>query len=130
MGLANIPNRSEASESTMYTRADYSRMTTTNGDILSHNNSPQVKLEQYFQGAHPGSSSKEDFTYLKPCPLPSPLFTGRADILEKMRQYFFDTPSECHIFVLYGLGGAGKTQVALKFIHQYYGCDTETGCSE
>lgn len=37
-----------------------------------------------------------------------------------MRIYFFDTsPVDRHLFVLAGLGGAGKTQLALKFMHQH-----------
>ncbi|KAF8594058.1 FabD/lysophospholipase-like protein [Ceratobasidium sp. AG-I] len=51
------------------------------------------------------------------CPPPSRVFTGREDILEQMQSYFFDTsPMERRLFVLCGLGGAGKTQLALKFI--------------
>ncbi|KAF8598148.1 hypothetical protein BDV93DRAFT_526951 [Ceratobasidium sp. AG-I] len=51
------------------------------------------------------------------CPPPSHTFTGREDILERMRSYFFDaSPAERRLFVLCGLGGAGKTQLALKFV--------------
>ncbi|KAJ7716785.1 hypothetical protein B0H16DRAFT_1701222 [Mycena metata] len=52
------------------------------------------------------------------CPPPSRIFQGRQAILDKMHQ-FFDTDSENqHIYVLHGLGGAGKTQIALKFIQE------------
>ncbi|KAF8595674.1 FabD/lysophospholipase-like protein [Ceratobasidium sp. AG-I] len=54
------------------------------------------------------------------CPPPSQTFTGREDILERMRGYFFDaSPTERQIFVLCGLGGAGKTQLALKFVDMH-----------
>ncbi|KAJ7735188.1 P-loop containing nucleoside triphosphate hydrolase protein, partial [Mycena metata] len=58
------------------------------------------------------------------CPPPSRIFCGREDILNKMHQFFSDTGFQ-HIYVLHGLGGAGKTQIALKFInksssHQLY----------
>jgi hypothetical protein len=52
-----------------------------------------------------------------------PTFVGREDILEAMRQTHF-----CHrtsgsgipaITVLTGLGGSGKTQIALKFAEEY-----------
>lgn len=54
------------------------------------------------------------------CPPPSRAFTGRGDILEKMHGYFFDaSPMKRHIFVLCGLGGAGKTQLALTFVEMH-----------
>jgi hypothetical protein len=53
------------------------------------------------------------------CPPPSGIFTGREDILELLRAYFFGDSTERRLFVLYGLGGAGKTQLALKFVHQH-----------
>ncbi|KAJ7742628.1 hypothetical protein B0H16DRAFT_1022404 [Mycena metata] len=51
------------------------------------------------------------------CPPPSRIFCGREDILNKMHQFFSDTGTQ-HIYVLHGLGGAGKTQIALKFINK------------
>jgi len=33
-----------------------------------------------------------------------------------MHEYFFNTQGRQHVFVLYGLGGAGKSQIAFKFI--------------
>ncbi|KAF8602157.1 hypothetical protein BDV93DRAFT_557669 [Ceratobasidium sp. AG-I] len=54
------------------------------------------------------------------CPPSSRAFTGREDILEQMRHYFFEAPpSERRLFVLCGLGGAGKTQLALKFVQMH-----------
>ncbi|KAJ7733170.1 hypothetical protein B0H16DRAFT_1696244 [Mycena metata] len=50
------------------------------------------------------------------CPLPSRMFQGRQAILTKMHQYFTVNSGKQLIYVLYGLGGAGKTQIALKFI--------------
>ena len=48
-----------------------------------------------------------------------PTFIGREDILEAMQQtHFGDRPSGSNmpaISVLTGLGGSGKTQIALKF---------------
>lgn len=48
-------------------------------------------------------------------------FEGRRDILRKLQDCFTDsiTSLELHKqrrFVLYGLGGAGKTQISLKFL--------------
>ncbi|KAJ7735165.1 P-loop containing nucleoside triphosphate hydrolase protein [Mycena metata] len=50
------------------------------------------------------------------CPPASRIFCGREDVLNKMHQFFSDTGIQ-HIYVLHGLGGAGKTQIALKFIN-------------
>ncbi|KIK66872.1 hypothetical protein GYMLUDRAFT_913773 [Collybiopsis luxurians FD-317 M1] len=48
----------------------------------------------------------------------SPFFTGRQDVLLELADYFSSESlsTERKIFVLYGMGGAGKTQTALKFI--------------
>ncbi|KAJ7712592.1 P-loop containing nucleoside triphosphate hydrolase protein [Mycena metata] len=51
------------------------------------------------------------------CPPPSRIFCGRQEILNKMHHFFSD-PGIQHIYVLHGLGGAGKTQIALKFIKE------------
>ncbi|KAJ7713117.1 P-loop containing nucleoside triphosphate hydrolase protein [Mycena metata] len=52
------------------------------------------------------------------CPPPSRIFQGRQAVLDKMHLFFNTDSGEQHMYVLYGLGGAGKTQIALKFIEQ------------
>ncbi|KAJ7041745.1 P-loop containing nucleoside triphosphate hydrolase protein [Mycena alexandri] len=52
------------------------------------------------------------------CPPPSRNFQGRQTILEKMHQFFTTDSGKQLIYVLHGLGGAGKTQIALKFIQE------------
>ncbi|KAJ7111258.1 P-loop containing nucleoside triphosphate hydrolase protein, partial [Mycena epipterygia] len=54
--------------------------------------------------------------YINNCPRPSRIFHGRQTILDQMHQYFTVNKGKQDIFVLHGLGGAGKTQIALKFI--------------
>ncbi|KAJ7787637.1 P-loop containing nucleoside triphosphate hydrolase protein [Mycena olivaceomarginata] len=54
------------------------------------------------------------------CPPPSRIFQGRRAILDKMTHFFAEDIGKQHIYVLYGLGGAGKTQIALKFINDSY----------
>ena len=54
---------------------------------------------------------------LRRCPPPTHVFTGRQDILTKMREYFFNDLGKQHVFVLYGLSGAGKSQIAFKFVN-------------
>ncbi|KAJ7819145.1 hypothetical protein B0H13DRAFT_2292304 [Mycena leptocephala] len=51
------------------------------------------------------------------CPPPSRIFQGRQTILDKMNQFFAQDIGKQHIYVLHGLGGAGKTQIALRFIN-------------
>jgi hypothetical protein len=55
---------------------------------------------------------------LKRCPPPTPFFTGRKDILSQMHAYFSDNLGKRHVFVLHGLGGAGKSQIAFKFVEE------------
>ncbi|KAJ7306979.1 P-loop containing nucleoside triphosphate hydrolase protein [Mycena albidolilacea] len=52
-------------------------------------------------------------TYIVPI-----LSLGRRDILEKMHYFFTSNVGIQHIYVLYGLGGTGKTQITLKFINE------------
>ncbi|KAH8822473.1 hypothetical protein DL96DRAFT_1819944 [Flagelloscypha sp. PMI_526] len=52
------------------------------------------------------------------CPPPTQYFTGRKDSLEQLEGHFNSSGGECHIAVLYGMGGSGKTQIGLEFIQQ------------
>ncbi|KAJ7787055.1 hypothetical protein B0H14DRAFT_3163453 [Mycena olivaceomarginata] len=52
------------------------------------------------------------------CPPPSRIFHGRRDILDKMHHFFTSNAGTQNIYVLYGLGGIGKTQIVLKFIQE------------
>ncbi|KAH8793687.1 acyl transferase/acyl hydrolase/lysophospholipase, partial [Flagelloscypha sp. PMI_526] len=55
----------------------------------------------------------------KLCPQPSQYFTGRRAMVQKLEAHFFsDGESSCHIGVLYGIGGSGKTQIGLQFIQE------------
>lgn len=86
----------------------------------------------------PSYSSERAFVHP---PAPTTIFTGREDILSAMERTFFppkakqrwhmlslfflkkrksaksDTPKQKR-FVLYGLGGSGKSQIALKFVER------------
>ncbi|KAG8736677.1 hypothetical protein FRC10_009055, partial [Ceratobasidium sp. 414] len=57
-------------------------------------------------------------TSVKMSPLPSPIFTGREDRIEQIKACLALGDRERRVFVLHGLGGAGKTQIALKAIEQ------------
>ncbi|KAJ7199987.1 hypothetical protein GGX14DRAFT_661017 [Mycena pura] len=56
--------------------------------------------------------------YLNNCPPASRMFHGRQHILENMQHFFGHDLGKQRVYVLYGLGGVGKTQTALKFIEQ------------
>ena len=61
--------------------------------------------------------------HLKICPPPTSVFTGRTDILLQLDKFFCPSPASLdsgkqQVFVLYGLGGAGKSQIDYKFIEQ------------
>ncbi|KAG9081254.1 hypothetical protein FRC06_005690, partial [Ceratobasidium sp. 370] len=53
---------------------------------------------------------------IQPCPPPSPNFTGRTDVLGKLLEYFTKPLGMQRSFVLHGLGGSGKTQIARMFV--------------
>ncbi|QRV99875.1 nephrocystin-3 protein [Ceratobasidium sp. AG-Ba] len=55
---------------------------------------------------------------IKICPPPSMFFTGQSTVLTQMEDYFTEESNSRHVFVLHGLGGSGKTQIALKFVEQ------------
>ncbi|KAJ7668844.1 hypothetical protein B0H17DRAFT_219425 [Mycena rosella] len=52
------------------------------------------------------------------CPPATRIFHGRQTILQEMHQYFNQNTGKQDIFLLHGLGGGGKTQIALKFIEE------------
>lgn len=59
---------------------------------------------------------------MRPKPTPSPIFTGRKSIMETLEVFFSVRPhgsTPRREYLLYGLGGAGKTQIALQFAQKY-----------
>jgi len=65
-------------------------------------------------------------TGLRSCPPPTPVFTGREDILSQMHGYFSSNVGRRHVFVLHGLGGSGKSQISFKFVEE---CQVDAGIS-
>ncbi|KAF9474142.1 FabD/lysophospholipase-like protein [Pholiota conissans] len=54
----------------------------------------------------------------KLCPPPVESFVGRRDILDQMHLYFrLNSTCQC-TFILHGLGGSGKSQLAFKFVEE------------
>ncbi|KAJ6506434.1 hypothetical protein DFH09DRAFT_282256 [Mycena vulgaris] len=67
-------------------------------------------------GRLPGLSTAPATQTITKCPPPSRIFHGRQNILDKMQKFFEQDLEKQHIYLLHGLGGAGKTQIGLKFI--------------
>ncbi|KAJ7105332.1 acyl transferase/acyl hydrolase/lysophospholipase [Mycena epipterygia] len=65
---------------------------------------------------NPAIPITESPCYSTVCPPPTPHFTGRQDILQYMTTYFNTTIGRRHVFLLHGLGGAGKSQIAFKYV--------------
>ncbi|KAK7002470.1 hypothetical protein R3P38DRAFT_1734320 [Favolaschia claudopus] len=54
----------------------------------------------------------------KLCPLPVRSFTGRQETLQEIHQYFAEAQGTRLVFILHGLGGSGKSQMAFKFVQE------------
>ncbi|KAG8699302.1 hypothetical protein FRC09_006700 [Ceratobasidium sp. 395] len=57
-------------------------------------------------------------TGVKRCPAPSPAFTGFERQVSQVRDCLLSTTNERRVCVVHGLGGSGKTQIALKVVEQ------------
>ena len=66
------------------------------------------------------TANKERGIIYGPIPPHSRLFTGRKDYLGKLRDYFGlrNHPWPRRAFLLHGMGGGGKTQIALRFVEE------------
>ena len=58
-------------------------------------------------------------------PNPSTRFTGRTEAIAKLKRHFFTNTNDAvqgrKFFLLYGMGGIGKTQICLKFVQEMSG---------
>ncbi|KAF8144913.1 P-loop containing nucleoside triphosphate hydrolase protein [Mycena galopus ATCC 62051] len=72
---------------------------------------------------HPSPAVVQASQVFNHCPPPSRNFQGQQQILKTMHQFFAENTGRQHIYVLYGLGGAGKTQIALKFMDGSIRCE-------
>lgn len=55
---------------------------------------------------------------LKRCPAPTAVFTGRDKHIKQVETCIIGSDNERRVCVVHGLGGAGKTQIALKTIER------------
>ncbi|KAJ7816993.1 hypothetical protein B0H13DRAFT_2459166 [Mycena leptocephala] len=77
----------------------------------------------------PSVSADQTAQQINNCPLPSRIFRGRQAILDKMYEFFNQDIGRQHIYVLHGLGGAGKTQIGLNLsitLHKKFFLDGST----
>ena len=55
-------------------------------------------------------------------PNPSTRFTGRTEVIAKLKKHFLTNPDDVvqkwKVFLLYGMGGIGKTQICLKYVQE------------
>ena len=54
-------------------------------------------------------------------PNPSNRFTGRTEVIAELKRHFSeanDSAQKRKFFLLYGMGGIGKTQICLKFVEE------------
>ncbi|KIK00792.1 hypothetical protein K443DRAFT_99679 [Laccaria amethystina LaAM-08-1] len=99
-------------------------------------------LASLFAGAHHFVASNSTFTetqtiihnnygnrttsdgVIRLMPNPSTRFTGRTEAIAKLKGHFFtdtnDAVQKRKFFLLYGMGGIGKTQICLKFVEEMY----------
>ncbi|KAG8699887.1 hypothetical protein FRC08_005055, partial [Ceratobasidium sp. 394] len=64
-------------------------------------------------------------THMKQCPAPTPVFTGREDKIAQVAACISRGDMECCVFVVHGMGGVGKTQIALKAIERTHAMWTD-----
>jgi Holliday junction resolvasome RuvABC ATP-dependent DNA helicase subunit len=64
---------------------------------------------------------QEDTLFISQRPNSSALFTGREDIIERLKDHFAGGDGCRKSFLLYGMGGIGKTQICLKFVEEMAG---------
>ena len=55
-------------------------------------------------------------------PNPTNRFTGRTEVIAKLKKHFSmntnDSARKRKLFLLYGMGAIGKTQICLKFVEE------------
>jgi hypothetical protein len=84
---------------------------TAGGDINCNNTVVQIIAET--------RSQTRQTTALPRCPLPSTKFIGREKELKKLTDFFSSDAPGPKVFVMKGMGGCGKSQIAFQFFHRY-----------
>lgn len=69
-------------------------------------------------GQVPAAIGHEKHRGVMICPPPTSLFVGREQPVHQAAAYLLDDRTQRKIFIIHGLGGAGKTQMALRIVEK------------
>ena len=78
-------------------------------------------LQIYIHNNYDNRPTSDGFIPLTPNP--SNRFTGRTEVIAELEKHFFnanDSVQKRKFFLLYGMGGIGKTQICLKFVEEMF----------
>ena len=83
------------------------------------------RLMAWFWQIHINNSNQTTTNGVIPItPNPSNQFTGRTEVIARLERHFSNTNDSAQkrkSFLLYGMGGIGKTQICLKFVEEMVG---------
>jgi predicted acylesterase/phospholipase RssA len=88
--------------------------------LLSHKHFSAVHADGEIQ-----TPTLQQTTGVKMSPSPTPVFTGQEAKIEKVENCIACGDKQRCVFVLHGLGGAGKTQIALRVIEKTHNMWTD-----
>ena len=102
-------------EPTFYVARNVSPMITASATAILMRHFVKIDIHEH------ASRGQDDTLFVPQRPNSSALFTGRKDVLEKLKDHF--SPADQgnkhrKSFLLFGIGGIGKTQICLKFIEE------------
>ena len=101
-------------EPTFYVAQTVSPMITASTEILMRH---FVKIDIHEHA----SRGQDDTLFVPQRPNSSALFTGRKDILKRLKDHFSpgdQGKKQRKSLLLFGMGGIGKTQICLKFVEE------------
>jgi tetratricopeptide (TPR) repeat protein len=79
-----------------------------------------VRRRHQDEAARPVQGKPLDRRPVSNLPPRNPRFTGREGLLRDLHERFADTPAQTvKVQIIHGLGGVGKTQLALEYAHAY-----------
>ena len=102
-------------EPTFYVAQNVSPMVTALTTEILMRHSIKIDIHEHASGGQDGT------LFVPQRPNSSALFTGRKDVLEKLKDYFSPAGQgnkHRKLFLLFGMGGIGKTQICLKFVEE------------
>ncbi|CAE6347231.1 unnamed protein product [Rhizoctonia solani] len=82
---------------------------------------PMIQIDGEIQVPIPHTSSPDAVSVIRHCPAPTPMYTGCELELSRTESCIIGSDKERKVCVVYGIGGAGKTQMVLKVIERTRG---------